>query len=119
MGLGVQERGEELSVVTWIPENSSGRAMGVPLGCVSVCSIVWGWEEQEIHTQTSAWSCYPHQDKNWWGNRRKNREKCGQMRPFPGEEEYVEVAEGGDEFWTRLCQTFSPFLWVCGFAGRG
>lgn len=86
MGFGVQECGEEVSVLTCIPENSSGRTVGVPLGCVSVCSIVRGWEEQGIHTQASAWGCYPHQDKNWWGDRGKTGKSVAKMRPFPGAE---------------------------------
>lgn len=92
MGFGVQECGEEVSVFTWIPENLSGRAVGVPLGCVSVCSIVWGWEEQGIHIQSSAWGSYPHQ---WVGRWEKNREKCGHNETLPRSREL----HGGGRRW--------------------
>lgn len=107
MGFGVQECGEEVSVFTWIPENLSGRAVGVPLG-VCVCL-------QHHLGLGGAGDPYPEQGLGLLPTpvggemEEKTGKSVATMRPFPGAEGHMEMVMN-----FGLCQTSSP----CSF-GRG
>ena len=97
--------------------------MGVPLGCachpLPVCSIIWGWEEQGIHTWTGACvGLLQHTGMRIGGQvgkQEENGEKCGRDEAVPRSSG---VPRGGSgvcvtNFRPDSANSLALFLWFC------